>query len=286
MLLIVNHTKLHLSTGAIYSTISDLMAFGKAILSYDMLSPIRTRRWMKPLASTSSISTLIGAPWEIYRSNNVTKDGRIIEFYTKAGDLFSYHSVIALIPDYDLVMVALVGGPEVSGATTYQLIGDASTALLPVIEQAGKAKAQVQYAGTYTDSSTNSSLTLTLDDGPGLSVTKWQVRGTDVIGTSLLGESPTVPPRARLYPSNLSSSNQTAWRVLFDGSADEVAAEDALYPWDQFSCSSWSTLDKLAYQFQAQDLFLFDMVEEEGGDTRASNIKLPAYQVKLARAAE
>ncbi|KAM0449440.1 hypothetical protein ACHAO4_007458 [Trichoderma viride] len=273
-------------TGAIYSTISDLMAFGKAILSYDMLSPIRTRRWMKPLASTSSISTLIGAPWEIYRSNNVTKDGRIIEFYTKAGDLFSYHSVIALIPDYDLVMVALVGGPEVSGATTYQLIGDASTALLPVIEQAGKAKAQVQYAGTYTDSSTNSSLTLTLDDGPGLSVTKWQVRGTDVIGTSLLGESPTVPPRTRLYPSNLSSSNQTAWRVLFDGSADEVAAEDALYPWDQFSCSSWSTLDKLAYQFQAQDLFLFDMVEEEGGDTRASNIKLPAYQVKLARAAE
>lgn len=262
------------------------MAFGKAILSYEMLSPIRTRKWMKPLASTSSISTLVGAPWEIYRTNNVTKDGRMIEFYTKAGDLFSYHSVIALIPDYDLVMVALVGGPEVSGATTYQIIGDASTALLPVIEQAGKAKAHIQYAGTYTDPSTNSSLTLSLDDGPGFRVTKWQVRGADVSGAPLLGETPAVPPRVRLYPSNLSTGNQTAWRAMFEDSADEVAAEDALFPWDQFSCSSWSTLDKLIYQFQAQDLFIFDMVEGDGGDSRASNINLPAYQVKLTRVAE
>lgn len=261
------------------------MAFGKAILTYGMLSPARTRKWMKPLASTSSISTLIGAPWEIYRSNNLTKDGRIIEFYTKSGDFFSYHSVIALIPDYDLVMVALVSGPEVSGATTYQVIGDASTALLPVIEQAGKTKANTQYAGTYTDPSTNSSLTLSLDDSPGFSVTKWQVRGVDIIGTALLGESPAVPPRVRIYPSNLSTSNQTTWRAMFDNSADEVAAEDALYPWDQFSCSSWSTLDRLVYQFQAQDLFIFDMVEENGGDITASNINLPAYQVKLARIA-
>ncbi|UKZ93574.1 uncharacterized protein TrAFT101_008484 [Trichoderma asperellum] len=273
-------------TGAIFSTISDLMAFGKAILSYEMLSPVRTRKWMKPLASTSSISTLVGAPWEIYRTNNVTKDGRMIEFYTKAGDLFSYHSVIALIPDYDLVMVALVGGPEVSGATTYQLIGETSTALLPVIEAAGKAKAHNQYAGTYTDPSTNSSLILSLDDGPGLSVTKWQVRGVNVIETPLLGESPAIPPRVRLYPSNLSTSNQTAWRVLFDGSADEAAAEDALYPWDQFSCSSWSTLDKLVYQFQAQDLFIFGMTEEDGGDYKAIKINLPAYQVELARVVE
>ncbi|EHK44584.1 hypothetical protein TRIATDRAFT_293745 [Trichoderma atroviride IMI 206040] len=252
-------------TGAIYSTTSDLMAFGKAILSYEMLSPIRTRKWMKPLASTSSISTLIGAPWEVYRSNKVTKDGRLIEFYTKAGDLFTYHSVIALIPDYDLVMVALMGGPEVSGDTTYHVIGDASTALLPVIEQAGKAKAQAQYVGTYTDALTNSTLTLSLDDSPGFRVTKWQVRGVDVIGTSLLGDSPAVPPRVRLYPSDLSTSNQTAWRAVFGGSANDVAAEDALYPWDQFSCSSWASLDKLIYQFQGQDLFVFDMIEEEGG---------------------
>ncbi|KAL9471077.1 hypothetical protein ACSS6W_009018 [Trichoderma asperelloides] len=273
-------------TGTIFSTISDLMAFGKAILSYEMLSPVRTRKWMKPLASTSSISTFVGAPWEIYRSNNVTKDGRMIEFYTKAGDLFSYHSVIALIPDYDLVMVALVGGPEVSGATTYQLIGEASTALLPVVEEAGKAKAHTEYAGTYTDPSTNSSLTLSLDDGPGLSVTKWQVRGVNVIETPLLGESPAIPPRVRLYPSNLSTGNQTAWRVLFDGSADEAAAEDALYPWDQFSCSSWSTLDKLVYEFQAQDLFIFGMTEEDRGDSKAIKINLPAYQVELARVVE
>jgi hypothetical protein len=84
-----------------------------------MLSPAKTRKWMKPVSATSSISTFIGAPWEIYRSNNLTEDSQIIELYTKAGDLFTYHSSIALILDYDLVLVTLVAGNEVSGSTAY-----------------------------------------------------------------------------------------------------------------------------------------------------------------------
>ncbi|KAH6869181.1 beta-lactamase/transpeptidase-like protein [Thelonectria olida] len=255
-------------TGGLYSSISDLLALGRSILSYDMLSPARTRKWMKPLSGTSSISTFIGAPWEIYRSNTLTKDGRMIEFYTKAGDLFTYHTSIALIPDYDLVMVALVAGNEVGSSTPYQVIGDAAAALLPVIEQAGKAEAEAQYAGTYTDPSTNSSLTLSLDDGPGFSITNWQVRGIDVIATPLFGDDPAPnPPRVRLYPMNLSTSNQTAWRAIFeDITADEAAASDALLPWAQFSCASWGVLDRLVYQFQGRDSFVFDMVDGGEGE--------------------
>jgi hypothetical protein len=71
----------------------------------------------------------------------MTKDRRIIEFCTKAGNLFPNHFVIAPVPDYDLVMVAFMARPKVSGATTCQVIGYASTASPPIIEQAGKAKA-------------------------------------------------------------------------------------------------------------------------------------------------
>ncbi|KAF4466945.1 beta-lactamase 2 [Fusarium albosuccineum] len=272
-------------TGALYSTITDLLALGTSILSYDMLSPAKTRKWMKPMSATSSISTFVGAPWEIYRSNNLTEDGRMIEFYTKAGDLFNYHSSIALIPDYDLVMVALVAGPEVSSSTPYQLIGEAATALLPVVEQAGKAAAETQYAGTYSDVSTNSSLTLSTDNGPGLSITKWQVRGVDVIATPMFSNDLLEnPPPVRLYPMNLSTANKTTWRAVFqDLTADEAAAHDALFPWAEFSCGSWGVLDRIVYQFQGRDSFVFDMVDGGEGTSKASTLNLSGYRVALTR---
>jgi hypothetical protein len=240
---------------------------------------------MKPLAATSSISTFIGAPWEIYRSNNLTKDGRIIEFYTKGGDLFTYHSSIALIPDYDLVMVVLVAGAEVSGLTTYQILGDAASALLPVVEQAGKAEAMAQYAGVYTDAFTNSSLILSVDDAPGLSVTNWKVRGVDVISTPLFSDQlPPTPPRVRLYPMSLSTPSQTAWRAVFqDLAAEEVAAGDILFPWADFLCGSWGVLDRAVYQFLGRDSFVFDMANGNERSSKARSLTLPGYQVVLTR---
>jgi len=85
--------------------------FGEAILRHELgLSASQTRKWLKPWSQTSSSGTLVGAPWEIYRVRNATADGRLIELYTKAGDLITYHSVFALIPDYDLVATVMVTG--------------------------------------------------------------------------------------------------------------------------------------------------------------------------------
>ncbi|KAK4646841.1 hypothetical protein QC761_0046930 [Podospora bellae-mahoneyi] len=86
--------------GGYYSSINDLTRFGEAILRNEVgLSATQTRKWLKPLSQTSSLGTLIGAPWEIYRISNVTTDSRLIELYTKDGGLITYNSVFALIPD-------------------------------------------------------------------------------------------------------------------------------------------------------------------------------------------
>lgn len=157
--------------------------------------------------------------------------------------------------------------------------------MLPIIEQAGKSEAETRYAGTYTDALANSSLTLSVDDGPGLSVTNWQVRGVDVIATPLFSDQlPPNPPRVRLYPISLSTTNRTAWRAVFQElTAEEAAAADALFPWTEFSCGSWGVLDRLVYQFQGRDSFVFDMVGGSEGASKASTLNLPGYRVALTR---
>ena len=70
-----------------FSNTVDMLAFSEAILSNKLLSPIETRKWMKPISHTSSLGYSVGAPWEILRSNTLTKDRRVIDVYTKSGDL-------------------------------------------------------------------------------------------------------------------------------------------------------------------------------------------------------
>jgi len=49
----------NISAGVYYSSLNDIMAFGDAILSYKLLSPAQTRKWMKPATSTSSRGVLL-----------------------------------------------------------------------------------------------------------------------------------------------------------------------------------------------------------------------------------
>lgn len=67
---------------------------------------------MKPLTFTSSIGLAVGAPWEIVRGPNLTTDGCIIDFYAKAGDVGDYSAILALVPDYDLVIAMNLAGPD------------------------------------------------------------------------------------------------------------------------------------------------------------------------------
>lgn len=280
----------HHRTGSYYSNIADLLAFGTAILKHKLLPPAATRRWMKPQSFTSSNGMMVGAPWEILRTNKATKDRRAIDLYTKGGGLIHYFSGFSMIPDYDLVMTVLVAGPEVSGSTVALLYNAMLKVLLPAVEQAGKVEAKAAYGGTYSDKDSNSTFSLSLDDGPGFEVTKWVANGVDVIANLYnMSIIPSPPPPGsnvslRMYPTNLETKGQTAWRIVadtFDGETTEKLEAD--FVWDQAMCGSWGVMDRTTWNLRSLDSVVFDMEEDGEGKDRAVGVSFPFFQISLDR---
>jgi hypothetical protein len=273
------------SAGGFYSNTKDVLAFGAGILQNRILDPATTRKWMKPSTSTSSPGMMLGGPWEIIRSDTVTKDGRLIEYYTKSGNLGSYNNMLVLIPDYDIVITIHSGGGESSADIVDFTLTKLVTALLPAIEDASKTQAESKFAGTYSDPSTNSSLVLSLDDGPGFAVSNWTVRNVDIIKNyasfGALSSSPkNLPVRVRLYPTNLVAGSQIAWRAVFDiGTVEQLAEGDAGRFWPKGSCHTWASMDRLVYGFKSIDEFIFSLSK----DSSANSLSLPAFDIQLRR---
>ncbi|KAI8658819.1 Beta-lactamase domain-containing protein [Fusarium keratoplasticum] len=274
--------------GGYYSSTKDLLSFGSSILKNKQLTLEATHKWLKPVSFTTSRGMFLGAPWEIMRSDNVTSDERLVEFYTKGGDLGTYHALVAMIPDYDIVISILTGGPETSGGIVQLLFSQVVTTMLPAIEVAGKAQAKASFAGKYINKENNSTLVLEVDDeGPGLNIVKWTVRGTDVnshwlnylsaISTSL----PEIQVSARLYPTDLAAGKKVAWRAAFDlGSPEGIAQADAQLFWKDASCLSWGMGDRAVHEFKALDEMVFTV--EEG---KATGVELVGFQTTLKRVA-
>jgi hypothetical protein len=236
---------------------------------------------------------LIGQPWEIFRAENVTTDGRMIEIYTKNGDLIAYHSVLILIPDYDLVATILVSGPpgvrgEANGNAIRAMTAQMVRTLLPAMEAAGKEEVRAAYAGRYVDRATNSSLTLVVggDEAPGMQVAGYVMRGVDVPatdpGSTLPPATPPVldpPMRYRMYPTTVGTKGQTSWRAVGTlATAEKVAEMDAIFPWAMASCITWAMMDRVAYEMGARDHFVFDV-----SDGKATAVEAVGYAVKLVR---
>ncbi|KAF5617248.1 beta-lactamase 2 [Fusarium sp. NRRL 25303] len=275
--------------GEYYSSLNDIMAFGDSILKSKLLSPAETRKWLKPATSTSSRGILLGEPWEIFHADNVTKDGRLIEFYTKAGDITTYHSLMVLIPDYNLTITLFNAGPEVSGGLLQTLFTEIAKELLPAVEEAGKDEAAKIYGGTYSDDKTNSTLTLSVDDEPGFSITNWTVRGIDIAGTYLsIGLPPTFPTppgqvRFRLYPTGLQSDTESSWRMMFTAGSEEDNEEaNALLAWPDGNCNTWASLDRIVYQLLSHDHFVFTE-SRKGSDRTVEKLELVGYRVELRK---
>ena len=281
------------AAGGFYSNTRDLQAFGAGILKHEVLDGASTRRWMKPAAATSSSGLAMGAPWEILRSTTATTDGRLVEFYCKAGNLHTYNNMLCLIPDYDLVLTILSGGAESNARLVDRTLSTVIKGLLPAIEDAGKAQADRQVAGTYRDAGSNSSVTLAIDaaSGPGLKIASWVVRGVDVLenyaGYGALSSSPTkdLDVGAHLYPTNLEVStgslpHEVAWRAVFDvGDPEEIAEYEANMFWPNANCATWGKMDRFVYQFRSIDEFVITF----GEDGNAEGLTLHGFQVSLER---
>ncbi|KAK5455217.1 hypothetical protein LTS15_005937 [Exophiala xenobiotica] len=215
---------LAISSGGLFSTTHDLAKFGIAILNSTLLPANATRKWMKPVSLTASLTYTVGAPWEIVRyihpdpsstastaSDSAT--GKVSDLYTKSGDSGYYSSNIVLIPEYGAGFTILSASTNESlrGPVTNLVLDYMTNAVLPALEAQAAQEAKHNFVGTYESESTstlNSSLTIAFNKSTvvggngGLSISRWISNATDILASPLFGGI-----RPRLLPSISSKSS-------------------------------------------------------------------------------
>ncbi|KAL4799486.1 beta-lactamase/transpeptidase-like protein [Aspergillus venezuelensis] len=273
------------SSGGLYSTLNDLAKFGTSILNHTLLSPLQTRRWMKPLTHTSNLYNSFGAPWEIYRYGH-PDTGLITDIYTKLGDSGFYGSIALFIPDFDAGFnVITASSQNVRRSTqTFELIQAVADAVIPALTKQAAVELQENYAGTYvsTTKGLNTSITFSpsQDGVPGLEITHWINNGT-VFGprqiAQLAGNSGIYKLRPIISPEG--DEGRIVFRPAF-------TPQDPIRPGDPsnlftsfYDGDDNAFLGQTIYAQQFISSFIFD-VERDGS---ASGLELPAWRVKLEK---
>lgn len=167
---------------------------------------------------TGSPSTLVGTPWEIQRTTDLTPEHpHTIDLYFKSGGAYGYISRIVAVDQYGIGFVLLTAGPpEVSTILNDVVVGS----LLPAIEKETRDQAQ-EFVGNFTTDNPSSSeeakkqkdapitVALSMDDGPGLILDSITRNGTSIIDglvgiwDQMLPMIGQLKPNFRIYPAEL-----------------------------------------------------------------------------------
>ncbi|KAF2973099.1 hypothetical protein GQX73_g677 [Xylaria multiplex] len=266
--------------GSIYSSTSDMVKAGQAILQSTLMSPAQTRRWLKPLIQTGYLSTAVGAPWEI-RYLTLSNE-RMTQLYTKQGDESSYHAALVLSPEHDLGWIVLTAGAPNAGATGVRetLMNSFGNLFLPVAEQQAKNEAISNFSGSFVDQATNSSVIVQAgsSNAPGMLVTSLISRGAQVVGP----ESPLIQlygagQYARLYPSNLRATSMSSngsgtyvsrlgFRATYFNATQPGQVHDPCL-------STWTAIGAPTYGQAALDDWVFHI----GEDGQAKSLEVAGY---------
>lgn len=251
---------------SLVSTIRDLSLAGRAMLTSKLITPAETRRWLKPITSTSNIRNAVGRPWEIYHSGG---NDSVADVYTKPGSIGRYSSYFGFAPDYDVGFVILAVD-EVKKAPDLNAYVDVAFYALLEIQKLAYASANVTVVGTYTASSGAGDSKLRInstDDWPGLAVASLTLDETDWLAE--IAQQAAIKPDDldfRIYPTNLedytSTGKQQAFRAVIQ---DESALVDAGTP----TCISWRTVDELQRAELPLDRLIFDF-DKKGVATAVS----------------
>ncbi|OCL06944.1 putative beta-lactamase [Glonium stellatum] len=274
--------------GGMYSTASDIRTLGLSILHSSLLPPALTRRWMKPMSHTSNVLNAVGAPWEIARMqlplSPYTNDTRMVDIYTKSGDLTVYSSLLGLVPDHNIGFSVLTAGKS-SGLQRYTLASLISETWVPALESAAREEATARFAGTYSsDGTNNSTVTIELEDNrPGLDVTRWISDGIDFRSTLKLlldnTTDPSVNMSIRLYPTSLTAGNSTSFRAVFETLPYEPIQTKGVFA---SNCETWVSVDGFTYGSIGLDDFEFVL---DGTLGKAVELKPRVLRTNLLRRA-
>lgn len=282
-----------------YASAKDVSTLGRAILSHKLLSPVSTRRWLKPFAFSSDPLAMVGMPWGARRIK-LEDTYRYTTAFNKAGNIGDYSAILAILPDFDIGITILLAG-ELPGNAGFSLAGtyikiltvssnrDAyvetdtiGERILPAIEEAARAEAGAQYSGhyVYPSNKINSSMTITTDKLPGLSISQWFSNGTDFawISTVLQNQYTPVTPRIRLYPSGLegpaeNGGKRVAFKAIFED-ADAPRNNNKMFSTE---CGTWVSIESVIYGSAAMDELIFN-VDSSG---KVVSVTSPSLRVTL-----
>jgi hypothetical protein len=234
-----------------FSCTNDLTSIGRSILGSTLIKPAVTRRWLKPRAFVSNPLTAVGAPWEIIRLQT-SPNKRVVDLYTKAGDLPGYSSQFVLIPDWNIGFSLLSAGanPTTNNLILANLITDT---ILAAIETSAREEADLLYSGSYSssDKSLNSSITISTDERkPGLGVDSWISNGTDML------ISPIAVPEIRLYPTGLKNILANGDVAMGFRASFPVQGLDAFTGTFQLASATWQMVDNLYWGTVGNDEFV------------------------------
>lgn len=294
--------------GSFYSTINDLRAFGLSILNSTILSPSLTRRWLKPHSFTPDTYLTVGAPWEIVP---YPPDDRFpTRVYAKAGSIGLYGSEMGLIPDFNIGFTVLVAGP-ISAAISAIGSDLIAAPLITAVKAAAQNQTEQLYAGVYEDQATNSSIALSVvdgpDGGPSLHVDSWISNGADeraLFGLLLGVNTSILQLDFTLFPTGLvgkgpNGTNIVSWRALYS----IVVPQDSSSPPDNsttanpssdpattdlssifgpftLACGGWATVDAASYGGISFDEVIFSV------DPQSGNVLSMEVRVLRSRAQE
>ena len=214
-------------------------------------------------------------PWEIFRLSGLTKDKRAVDVYTKSGDIPGYSAEIMLFPDYGVGATIMVSGED-AYTPTVDLMDTVSTAIIPIMDILAREQANGTYSGTYTSGSgnTTASLTLQVDNGPGLKIHEWTNLNKSILKT--LGDYKGIPLSkldARIYPVG----QDDRWRLQLEHVRDDEEQNPSL---PSQMCRPWFQVDQFRYAGYPIDEFIFVM--EDGAAKSVRNEGLRALLYKLS----
>ncbi|KAF1966593.1 beta-lactamase/transpeptidase-like protein [Bimuria novae-zelandiae CBS 107.79] len=244
-------------SGGIWSTPNDMLLFLEALQTHKLLSPAQTRKWLQPSSLLPSLQQLLGAPWEIFRPTDIdVAVPRPIDLYTKAGGVSGYSSHEVLVPEYGVALTIHAAGKYATMAVQNILPLVAKPLIAHADEQA-RAQATTKYVGTYRSAEGNSSITLALDDGPGLKIERAFMNGVAIIPAlaAVQGVNPS-DASARLYPTGADSqgSEKESWSIFINRMKIGEGRAFA-----ELDCASWNWGDAARYAGQPLDRIVFDM---------------------------
>ncbi|KAH6623462.1 beta-lactamase/transpeptidase-like protein [Chaetomium tenue] len=282
--------------GGYYSCLNDLTSLGRSILNSTLLSPITTRKWLRPVSHTSTPSFSMGSPWEIMRprvavsSAPATTRNRHVDVYSKQGGGAEYTSLLGIVPDYDMGISILTGGPQ-SGASFVAIRQLFIDIWLPAMEQAARDQAMANLVGNYTLAAgdgddagppTTASMEIKiLNDEPAICMTALVGDGVDIMELlkantgSLAGLEGEM--RVWFYPMGLvEGDGGEGTKIAFRG----VAGLEGILPIED--CGSWAEGDRIRWGNYPTDVLIFTL----GADGKAKSVELPAMGKPLLRAQE